>query len=137
MPLADSQGNVTDQLPVEKEQEQKWWTPVGDRVIIMPFKREEMTPGGLYIPSQAQEKQFQGMIIGVGPGRYEMGIFIPTERKCGEVVMYAKHAGYEFKIDGREVICMREGEILAVQTTLNNSMAENMNKAEEIPHTPD
>jgi chaperonin GroES len=88
--------------------------PLGDRVVIKPTPREEVSKGGIVLPDTAKEKPQEGKIIAVGPGRLtEDGNRIAMEVKKGDKVLYSKYAGTEIKLDGEELIIMREGDILA------------------------
>lgn len=87
--------------------------PLGDRVVIKPTPKEEVSKGGIVLPDTAKEKPQEGKIIAVGPGRLtEEGNRIAMEVKKGDKVIYSKYAGTEFKLDGDELIIMREGDIL-------------------------
>jgi chaperonin GroES len=88
--------------------------PLGDRVVIKPTPKEEVSKGGIVLPDTAKEKPQEGKIIAVGPGRLtEEGNRIAMDVKKGDKVLYSKYAGTEFKLDGEELIVMREGDILA------------------------
>jgi chaperonin GroES len=88
--------------------------PLGDRVVIRPTPKEEVSKGGIVLPDTAKEKPQEGKIIAVGPGRLtEEGKRIAMEVKKGDKVIYSKYAGTEFKLDTEELIIMREGDILA------------------------
>lgn len=88
--------------------------PLGDRVVIKPTPKEEVSKGGIVLPDTAKEKPQEGKVIAVGPGRLtEDGNRIAMEVKKGDKVIYSKYAGTEFKLDGEELIIMREGDILA------------------------
>ncbi len=88
--------------------------PLGDRVVIKPIPREEVSKGGIVLPDTAKEKPQEGKIIAVGPGRLsEDGKRIAMEVKKGDTVIYSKYAGTEFKLDDEELVIMREGDILA------------------------
>ena len=88
--------------------------PLGDRVVIKPTPKEEVSKGGIVLPDTAKEKPQEGKIIAVGPGRVtEDGARIPMEVKKGDTVIYSKYAGTEFKLDDEELVIMREGDILA------------------------
>jgi chaperonin GroES len=88
--------------------------PLGDRVVIRPTPKEEVSKGGIVLPDTAKEKPQEGKIIAVGPGRLtEEGNRIAMEVKKGDKVIYSKYAGTEFKLDTEELIIMREGDILA------------------------
>jgi chaperonin GroES len=88
--------------------------PLGDRVVIKPTPKEEVSKGGIVLPDTAKEKPQEGKIIAVGPGRLtEEGKRIAMDVKKGDKVIYSKYAGTEFKLDGEELIIMREGDLLA------------------------
>ncbi len=88
--------------------------PLGDRVVIKPTAKEEVSKGGIVLPDTAQEKPQEGKIIAVGPGRLtEDGKRIAMEVKKGDKVIYSKYAGTEFKLDDDDLVIMREGDILA------------------------
>jgi len=87
--------------------------PLGDRVVIKPTPQEEVSKGGIVLPDTAKEKPQEGKIIAVGPGRLtEEGKRIAMDVKKGDKVIYSKYAGTEFKLDGEELIIMREGDLL-------------------------
>ena len=88
--------------------------PLGDRVVIRPMPKEEVSKGGIVLPDTVKEKPQEGKIIAVGPGRLtEDGKRIAMEVKKGDKVIYSKYAGTEFKLDDEELVIMREGDILA------------------------
>ncbi|HFB06943.1 MAG TPA: co-chaperone GroES [Chloroflexi bacterium] len=88
--------------------------PLGDRVVIRPTPKEELSKGGIVLPDTAKEKPQEGEIIAVGPGRLtEDGKRIAVEVKVGDKVIYSKYAGTEFKLDDEELVIMRESDILA------------------------
>jgi chaperonin GroES len=88
--------------------------PLGDRVVIKPTPKEEVSKGGIVLPDTAEEKPQEGEIIAAGPGRLtEDGKRIAMEVKKGDKVIYSKYAGTEFKLDDEELVIMREGDILA------------------------
>ena len=79
--------------------------PLGDRVVIQPTAREEMTKSGIVLPDTAKEKPQEGKIIAAGPGRLtDEGKREPMDVKEGDIVLYAKYAGTEFKIEGEELL---------------------------------
>ena len=90
--------------------------PLQDRVLVKRSEEEEKTKGGIIIPDTAKEKPQKGTLIAVGPGRRdEQGKVIPMDVKVGDVVLYAKYAGTEVKLDGgRKVLVLRESDILAI-----------------------
>jgi len=88
--------------------------PLGDRVVISPAKREEVSKGGIVLPDTAKEKPQEGEVVAVGPGKMtDDGKRIPMDLKVGDVVIYAKYAGTEVKVDDQELIIVRESDILA------------------------
>ena len=87
--------------------------PLGDRVVIKPTPKEEVSKGGIVLPDTAKEKPQEGKIIAVGPGRMtDDGKRIAMEVKKGDKVIYSKYAGTEFKLGNDELVIMREGDIL-------------------------
>ena len=89
--------------------------PLGDRVVIQPTPREEMTKSGIVLPDTAKEKPQEGKIIAAGPGRLtEEGTREPMDVKEGDTVLYAKYAGTEFKIEGEELLIVSQKDILAI-----------------------
>jgi len=88
--------------------------PLGDRVVLKPIPREEMSKGGVILPDTVKEKPQEGEVIAVGPGRLsEDGTRIAMELKRGDRVIYARYAGTELKLDDEELIILRESDILA------------------------
>jgi chaperonin GroES len=88
--------------------------PLGDRVVVKPSSKEEVTKGGIVIPDTAKEKPQEGAVLAVGPGRMtEDGKRIPLDVKVGDVVIYAKYGGTEIKEGDEELIILRESDILA------------------------
>jgi chaperonin GroES len=89
--------------------------PLHDRVLIRRVEGEEKTPGGIIIPDTAQEKPMEGDIIAAGPGaRGEDGKIHPLDVKAGDRVLFGKWSGTEIKIDGEELIIMKEADIMGV-----------------------
>jgi len=89
--------------------------PLGDRVVIHPSAREEMTKSGIVLPDTAKEKPQEGTILAAGPGRIlEDGKREPMDVKTGDKVLYAKYAGTEFKIDGEDLLIVSQKDILAI-----------------------
>jgi chaperonin GroES len=89
--------------------------PVGDRVVVKPSAKEETTKSGIVIPDTAKEKPQEGTIIAVGAGKLtEKGDRQPLEVKEGDKVLFAKYGGTEFKLDGEDLLVLRESDILAV-----------------------
>jgi chaperonin GroES len=89
--------------------------PLGDRVVVQPTPREEMTKSGIVIPDTAKEKPQEGMILAVGPGRVlDDGKREHMDLKSGDKVLYAKYAGTEFKLDGEDLLIISGKDVLAV-----------------------
>ncbi len=90
--------------------------PLADRVVIEPLAQEEVTAFGIILPETAKEKPQKGTVIAAGPGkRDDKGALIPMEVKVGDVVLYAKYAGTELKLEGgKQVLVLRESDILAI-----------------------
>jgi len=89
--------------------------PLGDRVVIQPTPREEMTKSGIVLPDTAKEKPQEGKILAAGPGRLtDEGKREPMDVKEGDTVLYAKYAGTEFKVDGEELLIVSQKDILAI-----------------------
>jgi chaperonin GroES len=89
--------------------------PLHDRVVIERIDPEAKTAGGIIIPDTAMEKPQQGKVIGVGPGgRDEAGKLIPIDLKVGDRVLFGKWSGTEVKIDGVELLIMKESDIMGV-----------------------
>ena len=89
--------------------------PLADRVVIKSMEEEEKTPSGIVLPDTAKEKPQKGRVLAVGPGKVlEDGTRQPMEVKVDDVVLYAKYAGTEVKVDGEEYLILRESDILAV-----------------------
>jgi len=88
--------------------------PLGDRLVVKPIEGEEVTKGGIVLPDTAKEKPQEGKVLAVGPGRLsEDGKRIAMEVKVGDVVLYVKYGGTEVKIEGEELMVLRESDILA------------------------
>jgi chaperonin GroES len=89
--------------------------PLHDRVLVRRVEEEEKTAGGIIIPDTAKEKPMQGEVIAVGPGaRDETGKLVPLEVKAGDRVLFGKWSGTEVKIDGKELLIMKESDILGI-----------------------
>ena len=88
--------------------------PLGDRIVVKPIEREEVTKGGIVLPDTVKEKPQEGKVLAVGPGRLsEDGKRIAMDVTVGDVVLYVKYGGTEVKIDGEELMILRESDILA------------------------
>ena len=89
--------------------------PLGDRVVVRPTPREEMTKSGIVLPDTAKEKPQEGTIVAVGPGRtLDDGSREAIDVSEGQRVLYAKYAGTEFKVEGEELLIISQKDILAV-----------------------
>ena len=88
--------------------------PLFDKVVIESLEKEEKTKSGFILPSASQEKQQMAKIIAVGPGGIIDGKEIVMQVKEGDVVLYAKYSGSEFKVDGKDFTIIRQSDILAV-----------------------
>ena len=87
--------------------------PLGDRVVVEPVEHEEMTPSGIILPETAKEKPQKGKILSAGPGRMEEGKRIPMDVAAGDIVIFARYAGTEFKLDDKKLLILSEKDILA------------------------
>jgi chaperonin GroES len=89
--------------------------PLHDRVVIQRVDEEEKTKGGIIIPDTAKEKPMEGKVIAVGPGaRGEDGKLVPMDVKKGDRVLFGKWSGTEVKLDGEELIIMKESDLMGV-----------------------
>ena len=89
--------------------------PLGDRVVVEPIEQEEITAGGIVLPETAKEKPQRGTVFAAGPGaRDDDGDRIALDVKVGDVVLYAKYAGTEFKVEGKKLLILKESDLLAI-----------------------
>ena len=89
--------------------------PLGDRIVVQPIEQEEQTTLGIFLPETAKEKPQQGKIVAAGPGaRKENGERIAMDVKIDDKVLYAKYAGTTIKLDGKELLILKESDILAI-----------------------
>lgn len=88
--------------------------PLGDRVVIEAIPREETTASGIVLPDTAKEKPQEGKVVAVGAGQLKDGNRVPLEVKEGDRIIFSKYAGTEVKFEGRELLILRESDILAV-----------------------
>ena len=89
--------------------------PLHDRVVVEALDSEEMTTGGIIIPDTAKEKPMQGKVAAVGPGaRGDDGKVVPLDLKKGDRVLYGKWSGTEVKVDDRDLLIMKESDIMGV-----------------------
>lgn len=91
--------------------------PLGDRLVVEPKEKETTTASGIVLPDTASEKPQQGTVIAVGPGlRDDDGDRIAMDVAEGDVVLFAKYAGTEIKVDGKKLLILKESDILALVT---------------------
>lgn len=88
--------------------------PLGDRVVIEAVEEEQTTASGIVLPDTAKEKPQEGKVVAVGSGTLKDGERIPLELKEGDRVIFSKYAGTEVKYEGRELLIMRESDVLAI-----------------------
>ena len=89
--------------------------PLHDRVVVRRIEADEKTAGGIIIPDTAKEKPQQGEIVAVGPGgRDENGKLVPMDVKAGDKVLFGKWSGTEVKLDGQELLIMKESDVMGV-----------------------
>ena len=91
--------------------------PLHDRVVVRRIESEEKTKGGIIIPDTAKEKPMEGEVVAVGPGaRDEKGTLIALDVKAGDRILFGKWSGTEVKIDGEDLLIMKESDIMGVLT---------------------
>ena len=96
--------------------------PLGDRVVLKPVEKEEMTKSGIVIPDTVKEKPQEGIVEAVGTGRVlDNGTKVPMELEVGDKVLYAKYSGSEFKLDEIEYLIVSEKDVLAVVSSNGKS----------------
>ncbi|HEY3638527.1 MAG TPA: co-chaperone GroES [Rhizomicrobium sp.] len=89
--------------------------PLGDRVVVRRLQEDQKTPGGIIIPDTVQEKPQEGEIIAVGPGALDdNGKRVTPEVKAGDFVLFGKWSGTEVKVDGEELLIMKESDIMGI-----------------------
>jgi chaperonin GroES len=89
--------------------------PLGDRVLVEPTEREEMTASGIYVPETAKERPQEGVVVAAGAGRKDDdGKLIPMDVKVGDRVLYAKYGGTEVKLEDKKYLILKETDILAI-----------------------
>jgi chaperonin GroES len=114
MPVADRPHDAAPNKIQEEDRTMKF-RPLHDRVVVRRLDGEEKTKGGIIIPDTAKEKPQEGEVIAVGPGgRDEAGKLTPLDVKKGDRVLFGKWSGTEVKIDGQDVLIMKESDILGV-----------------------
>jgi chaperonin GroES len=87
--------------------------PLGDRVLVRSIEAEDVTASGLVLPDTAKEKPQRGTVLAVGEGRYEDGKRIPLDIREGDEIVYSKYGGTEIRVDGEELLILRESDVLA------------------------
>ena len=89
--------------------------PLGDRVLVRRVEEEEKTKGGIIIPDSAKEKPQEGLVVSVGPGaRDESGKLVPLDVNAGDRILFGKWSGTEVKVDGEDLLIMKESDVLGV-----------------------
>jgi chaperonin GroES len=89
--------------------------PLNDRIVVEPLEQEEQTSSGIFLPETAKEKPQQGKVVAAGPGaRDEDGNRMALDVQVGDIVLFAKYAGTEIKLDGKKVLIMKESDVLGV-----------------------
>ncbi|MFK4384573.1 chaperonin GroES [Bradyrhizobium sp. USDA 3397] len=102
-----------------KQEDSMKFRPLHDRVVVKRIEAEDKTTGGIIIPDTAKEKPSQGEITAVGPGgRDEAGKLIPIDLQVGDRVLFGKWSGTEVKLDGQELLIMKESDIMGVLVDL-------------------
>ena len=87
--------------------------PLSDRVVVRSIEAEQVTSSGIVLPDTAAEKPQRGKVLAVGPGRYEDGKRVEPLVAAGDEVIYSKYGGTEVKVDGEDLLILRESDILA------------------------
>ncbi len=89
--------------------------PLGDRIVVQPSEGEEQTSSGIFLPETAKEKPQKGTVVAIGPGaRDDDGNRIPMDVAIDDKVLYAKYSGTTIKIDGEEILILKESDVLAI-----------------------
>lgn len=89
--------------------------PLGDRLVVEPKEREETTASGIILPETAKEKPQEGQVLATGPGRRDdNGKRVEMDVEVGDMVLYAKYAGTEVKLEGKKLLILKESDVLAV-----------------------
>src|ERR1700704_3739076 len=115
--LAHCDCQSRNKIITKAKEDRMKFRPLHDRVVVKRIDAEEKTAGGIIIPDSAKEKPSQGEITAVGPGgRDESGKLIPIDLKVGDRVLFGKWSGNEVKLDGQELLIMKESDIMGVLT---------------------
>jgi chaperonin GroES len=89
--------------------------PLGSRLVVEPIEQEDVTASGIVLPETAKEKPQKGNVLSVGPGdRDDEGKRVPMDVKVGDVVLFAKYAGTEIKMDQKKILILKESDVLAI-----------------------
>lgn len=88
--------------------------PLGDKIVVRPLAKQEITKSGIYIPETAKEKPQEGEVLAIGSGKYIDGKLTPLDVKIGDRVLFSKYGGDEIKMDNEELKIISESDILAV-----------------------
>ena len=88
--------------------------PLFDKIVVEAVESEEKTAGGLFLPDSAKEKPQSAKVLAVGPGGMVDGKEVAMQVKVGDVILYNKYAGSDFKLDGKEVTILKQSDVLAV-----------------------
>ncbi len=88
--------------------------PLGDRLVVRPSEQDEQTNSGIFLPETAKEKPQQGVVEAAGPGARDGAERIAMEVSVGDTVLYAKYAGTTIKVDGDDVLILKESDVLAI-----------------------
>jgi chaperonin GroES len=89
--------------------------PLYDRIAVAPIQQDEVTTGGIIIPDTVKEKPMRGEILAIGPGkRDEDGKLIPLSVKIGDKIVYGKYGGTEIKIEGKDIVIMKESDVFGI-----------------------
>ncbi len=88
--------------------------PLGDRILVKPLAKEEMSKGGIVLPDTAKEKPQEGVVTAIGTGKYIGEQLVPLEVKVGDKVMFTKYGPTEIKVDGEELFVLSESDILGI-----------------------
>jgi chaperonin GroES len=89
--------------------------PLHDRIVVCRLEAEEKTAGGIIIPDTAKEKPMEGEVVAVGPGaRDEAGKLVPLDVKAGNRILFGKRSGTEVKLDGEELLIMKESDVMGI-----------------------
>jgi chaperonin GroES len=109
-PVNETRGSADEEAMAKTK-----FRPLHDRVVVRRITAEEKTKGGIIIPDSAKEKPQEGEVVAVGPGgRDESGKLTPIDVKAGDRVLFGKWSGTEVKIDGEELLIMKESDIMGV-----------------------